>query len=363
MANTYCLPIRFTRIVSKLFSNKDRSMKKSLLVLAVLGTIAGAASAQSAITIYGLIDAGIVNERGGPNGSVTKLTSGVQNGSRLGFKGTEDLGGGLSAKFVVESGFNIDTGTMGQAGPPGSPTAGGLLFGRQAYVGLGGGWGNVLLGRQFTPHYTALDQIDPFGSGLAGNIDNLFPVLIRMNNTIKYTSPEWSGVTGELAYGLGEVPGNNTANRQFGASIGYANGPAVAKLAYHRADDPTGTDHARNWLLGGKWDFGPAAAHIAFQQDKGIAAIDNRDYMLGVTVPIGPGKILASYVRRDDRSVLNADANQWAIGYSHAVSKRTNFYTSYARINNHNGAAFTVGNATDPGTGDKAFNIGVRHIF
>jgi predicted porin len=348
------------RILSKLFSNKDRSMKKSLLLLAVLGAVTGAASAQTSITIYGLVDAGYVYEGGGPNGTVHKLTSGVQNGSRLGFKGNEDLGGGLSAKFLLESGFNIDTGTMGQANPS-APN--GLLWGRQAYVGLGSNWGNVLFGRQFTPHYTALDQIDPFGSGLAGNIDNLFPVLIRMNNTVKYTSPEWIGFTGEAAYGFGEVPGDNTANRTMGASIGYANGPALAKVAYHRIDNATGTDFSNTWLVGGKWDFGVAAAHAAYQLDKGVGEIDNRDWMVGVTVPIGPGKILASYAMHDDRRDLDRDAQQWAIGYSHAVSKRTNFYTSFAKIINSNGAAFTVGNATDPGTGDKAFNIGIRHIF
>ncbi|WP_136413461.1 porin [Herbaspirillum sp. ST 5-3] len=334
-------------------------MKKSLIALAVLGALASAASAQTSTTIYGLVDAGIVNERGGPAGTVTKLTSGVQNGSRLGFKGNEDLGGGLSAKFLLEAGFNVDTGTSGQ---------GGTLFGRQAYVGLGGNWGNLLFGRQYTPLHTALDQVDPFGTGLAGNIENLIPggtgpTGVRMNNTIKYTTPEWSGFAGELAYGLGEVAGNNRANRQWGAAVGYVNGPAVVKLVHHRTENATGTDDARNSMIGGKWDFGVAAAHIAFQRDQGFGTVDNRDYMVGVSAPVGPGKVLASYVRRDDRSALNADAHQWALGYTHAVSKRTNFYTSYARITNKNGAAFTVGNATEAGTGDKAFNVGVRHLF
>ncbi len=340
-------------------------MKKSLIVLAVLGAIASAASAQTSTTIYGIVDAGIVNERGGPAGNVTKLTSGVQNGSRLGFKGNEDLGGGLSAKFVMEAGFNVDSGTSGQ---------GGVLFGRQAYVGLGSHWGNLLFGRQYTPLHTALDQVDPFGTGLAGNIENLFPggpaggpagspSGIRMNNSIKYTSPDWSGFNGELAYGFGEVPGNNKANRQWGAAIGYANGPAVIKLVHQRAEDPTGTDNQRNSMIGGKWDFGVAAIHAAFQKDRGFGAGNNREYMIGASAPIGPGKVLASYIRRDDRSALNRDARQWALGYTHAISKRTNLYTSYARITNDNGAAFTVGNATEAGTGDKAFNIGIRHLF
>jgi predicted porin len=329
-------------------------MKKSLLMLAVLGTFANIASAQTSTSIYGLVDAGIVGERGGPAGSVTKLTSGVQNGSRLGFKGNEDLGGGLSAKFLLEAGFNIDAGTSGQ---------GGILFGRQAYVGLGSGWGNILLGRQYTPQHLALDQIDPFGTGLAGNIENLFPVTIRMNNTIKYTTPEWSGFAGELAYGFGEVPGDNTANRQWGAAVGYAGGPIVAKLVYHRAENALGTDNTHNTLLGGKWDFGLAAIHLAYQEDKGLGTIDNRNYMAGASAPIGAGKVLVSYVNRNDRTGLNRDAHQWALGYIHTVSKRTNFYTSYGQMTNHNGSTLTVGNATETGSGDKAFNVGIRHLF
>ncbi len=340
-------------------------MKKSLIVLAVLGAFSSAASAQTSTTIYGLVDAGIVHERGGPTGNVTKLTSGVQNGSRLGFRGNEDLGGGLSAKFVLEAGFNIDAGTSGQ---------GGVLFGRQAYVGLGSNWGSVLLGRQYTPLHTALDQIDPFGTGLAGNIENLFPggpvgfpaggpSGVRMNNTIKYVAPEWSGITGELAYGFGEAPGDNAANRQIGAAAGYANGPIIVKLVHHRAEDATGADDARNTMIGGKWDFGVAAAHAAFQKDDGLGLTDSREFMVGASAPVGAGKVLASFIRRDDRSALNRDARQWALGYTHALSKRTNFYTSLARITNKNGATFTVGNATEPGTSDKAFNVGVRHLF
>jgi predicted porin len=330
-------------------------MKKSLLALAVLSTFAGIASAQTAITVYGVVDAGIVNERGGPAGSVTKLTSGVQSGSRLGFKGTEDLGGGLAAKFVLESGLSLDTGAFNQ---------GGLAFGRQAYVGLTGGWGAVTLGRQYTPHYLAVVDVDPFQAGLAGYAPNLVSTVLRMNNTIKYTSPSWSGFNGELAYGLGEVPGNNTANRQLGASVGYNNGPLVVKLAYHRADDALGIDRSKNTLLMGKWDFGVAAASLGVNVNKGVGTIDSRDYILGVAAPFGQSTFLASYIRKDDRTGADMDANQWALGYTYAMSKRTNFYTSYARINNHNGAAFTVGNASEqPGTGDKQFNVGIRHAF
>jgi predicted porin len=365
------------------FSIEDKSMKKSLIVLAVLGTFAGTASAQTALTIYGLVDAGIVRESGGPNGSTTKLTGGVQNGSRLGFKGAEDLGGGLAAKFVLESGFDTSSGQSGQ---------GGRLFGRQAYVGLGGNWGNVTLGRQYTPHYLAIADIDPFGVGLAGNALNLIPTVQRTDNTIKYTTPTWSGFVGDLAYAFGEQAGNNSAARQYGVSVGYANGPLVVKLAHQRANGPavapdtlTGFpggiapgDRSRNTFLGGKWDFGVAAASLAYNTNKGgIVAPDTRDWLLGVSVPYGAGTFLASYIRSNDRTATDADAHQWALGYTHAVSKRTNFYASWARISNDRDLTYRVGNATDTGgpvppgqtnpagfaTGDKAFNIGVRHLF
>lgn len=335
-------------------------MKRLLVAIALPVVFAASASAQTSVSIYGLVDAGVVSERGGAAGNVTKLTSGVQSGSRLGFKGTEDLGGGLTAKFVLESGFKIDDGTMGQA----SATApNGLLFGRQAYVGLGSSWGSITLGRQYTPHYLALTQVDPFGAGLAGDAANFIPSELRMNNTIKYTTPEWSGFDGELAYGFGEVPGDTKANRQIGAAVGYANGPVVVKLAHQSIENATGTDRNRNTLLAGKWDFGMAAASLGVDFNKDGAAIDSRDYLVGVSVPFGASTFLASYIHKNDRSAFNRDANQWALGYTYSMSKRTNLYTSYGRVNNKNGATYTVGNATEPGTGDKTFNIGIRHSF
>jgi predicted porin len=113
-------------------------MKKALLALAVLAAFAGTASAQTNVTMYGVLDMALQHENDGVN-STTALDSGIQSGSRLGFKGTEDLGGGLKANFDLEAGVNADTGTSSQ---------GGILFGRQAWVGLSGGFGSLRLGRQ-----------------------------------------------------------------------------------------------------------------------------------------------------------------------------------------------------------------------
>ncbi|RZI40077.1 porin [Herbaspirillum sp. HC18] len=336
-------------------------MKKSLLALAVLSAFAGAASAQSNVTIYGIVDAGVVREFGTPvgtpaaAGSAWKLVGGGESGSRLGFKGSEDLGGGLSANFALENGFNVDNGTLGQ---------GGLLFGRQAFVGLSAkSWGAINFGRQYAPIFLSLDSIDPFGTGLAGASYNLMGTAVRMNNTIKYSTPNLGGFSADLAYGFGEVAGNTSASRQIGFSANYAAGPVAVTLAYHNTNNATNTNQTKLTLLGGAYNFGVAKAYLAFETEKDDAALDQRDWLVGVTVPVGAGSLMASYIRKDDRAAASRDANQIALGYNYSLSKRTDLYTSVARIDNKNGASYTVGNATESGTTDKAFNVGVRHRF
>ncbi|HEX7647654.1 MAG TPA: porin, partial [Noviherbaspirillum sp.] len=133
------------------------AMKNSLHLFTLLTVVAGGAAAQTAVSVYGLMDLGVVAESGGPGGSLLKLTSGISAGSRIGFRGTEDLGDGLKAKFVIESGIAADTGGV---------TQGGLVYGRQAFVGLDGHFGSLTAGRQYAPHFLAIDDIDPFGTGL-----------------------------------------------------------------------------------------------------------------------------------------------------------------------------------------------------
>ena len=128
-------------------------MKKAVLAAAVLAGMSASALSQNNVQIYGLLDSAIVHESGGPKGSATKLESGVSNGSRLGFRGNEDLGDGLSALFVLEAGILIDTGASDQHG---------LLFGRQAFVGVRKkDFGTLAIGRQYTPIYQTLTMIDP----------------------------------------------------------------------------------------------------------------------------------------------------------------------------------------------------------
>ncbi|WP_319633465.1 porin [Janthinobacterium sp. FT14W] len=360
---------------------KEIAMKKTLITLAVLAAATGVAQAQSSVVIYGTVDAGFVSERGGVNGNVNKLDSGVASASRLGFKGTEDLGSGLSALFLLESGFSVDNGQQDVAG---------TLFNRQAYVGLSSKTtGTLTLGRQYTPWYNTLSKVaDPFAAGYAGSAKNLFPSNTRTSNTVLYTSPNFNGFDGDVAYTFGENADSNKIGRKIGASVGYSNGPLNARLAYNNTSNDTATTEAgsgRNWLAAANYDFAVAKAYVAYGVNKGAnsanhnnadrfaysltqasaaPSIDSNNILVGATVPVGPaGTVMASFIRTNDKTAANADADQWALGYSYALSKRTSTYASYAKIKNKNNAGYTVGNNSNVGTGDKAFNVGVRHSF
>ncbi|MRV72619.1 porin [Duganella sp. FT92W] len=331
-------------------------MNKSLIAATLAAVFPFAALAQSNVAIYGVVDAGLVRETGGPAGNVTNLSSGMASGSRIGFKGKEDLGGGLAATFLLENGFNADTGAAGQ---------GGLLFGRQVFVGLQGGFGAVTLGRQYTPYYKALRDVgDPFGAvSLAGRAGNLMATNTRTDNLVEYVTPSLAGFTADVAYGAGETAGNSAKNRTLNGALAYAQGPLNVQLAYHRLDNAAATDRTRNTLLAASYNFGPVTAQGGVAVNRGAGTASSRDMVLGVTVPLHTGKLLASHVRHDDRTIAGKDASQWGIGYNYPLSKRTDIYSAYARIHNHKGSGFTVGNATDKGSGDTAFDLGLRHTF
>lgn len=339
-------------------------MKKSLLALAVLSAFAGAASAQTSVTVYGVVDMALQHENnGGAAGSKTALDSGIESGSRLGFKGSEDLGGGLKANFDLEMGVNADNGTSSQ---------GGLTFGRQAWVGLSGNFGSVNFGRQYAPIFIATDSVDPFDAGIisgqagsgtsSSGILGLFGTPFRTNNTVNYTTTNLGGFTGSAAYSFGEVAGNNSANRQIGLSGTYANGPALATVAYHKANDALG-NATKILFVGGTWDFKVVKAAAAYgKTTTDLNTVDNKTAMLGVTVPVGPGNILGSWVHQKNDLVGGGKSNQLAVGYTYAMSKRTDLYTSYSRTANDandNAGGLAAGN----GLTDKLFNVGIRHKF
>ncbi len=360
-------------------------MNKTIIAAAAFALTAGAAQAQTNVTIYGIMDAGLLHESGGVAGSVTKVGSGIGSASRIGFRGTEDLGGGMTALFTLENGTRIDTGEVDAAG---------TLFNRQAFVGIKGKAGMLTLGRQYTPWHQALAQVgDPFATGYAGGSKNVFPDFganVRTSNTVMYTTPTVSGLTGDIAYAFGEQAGSSKSGRNIGASVGYVKGPMNVRVAYnHKNSDvaaapgvtPVVRGNASNKLIAANYDFKVVKAYAAFSADKGFnasplgnannpyggarptASTDGNEILLGVIAPVGPGNVVATVMRKDDKTAFNQDARSYGIGYLYGLSKRTTIYTVYGHMVNKNGAGYTVANNTDAGTGDTAFNLGVRHTF
>lgn len=213
-------------------------MKKSLLVLASLGAFAGIAHAQSSVTLYGLIDEGFNYTSNVKGNDAFQLESGDLQGSRWGLKGNEDLGNGLRAIFQLENGFNVNTGALGQ---------GGLEFGRQAYVGLASNTAGALtLGRQYD---SVVDDLAPLtaNGNWAGelfshpfdndNTDNSF----RINNSVKYTSVNYSGFQFTGLYGFSNTAGAFSDNSAWSLGATYANGPLSVAAAYLNLSHPGAT--------------------------------------------------------------------------------------------------------------------------
>ncbi len=265
----------------------------------------------------------------------------------------------MKALFVLETGIAADTGGFNQ----------GAGFARQSFLGLQSDAGTLTLGRQYTPFFLTLNGVaDPFASGLAGNAQNLIPHSgIRMNNAVKYASPIFSGISAEVAYGFGEsTAGADRASRNVGGSIGYSDGTLNVRLAHHIANNSTtGTTDDTSTILAANYKFEVAKVFAAYSDnDVQVSGRGkSRDLLIGVSVPLGNHTFIASYINKDGRSATNWDARQIGLGYTYALSKRTNLYAAWASIDNKNGAPYTVGNNSETGTGDRAVNLGVRHTF
>jgi predicted porin len=248
-------------------------MKKAIIALAVLAQCSAAAFAQSSVTMYGVVDLGVSVDRGGVTGTSTRLTSGMATQSRWGFRGTEELGGGLNALFVIEGGFSADKG---------SSTQNNTLFGRTTIVGLHGGFGTVTLGLQDTPYFTTLNVVvDPMRNGVGRSNNLMAHSGYRARNSVLYRSNDLSGFSGDLMYSAGEVAGDNSAGRALGGSFGYSRAALNVRLAHHHRNNDTAllknTEDAKNTLLGANYNVGPAKAYFGYSIDKGpgSAALNN----------------------------------------------------------------------------------------
>ena len=357
-------------------------MKKSLIALAVLAA-SGAAMAQSSVTLYGVADAGVTYLNGADNWS--GVTSGNNLTSRLGFRGTEDLGGGLKANFVLEGGFNLDTGD----GKSGGATDSGFQFKRQSTVGLAGNFGEVRLGRELTAAYNATARYDVFGGVGIGQsrlwadgdvVDanaNASAVTTnqRISNALTYVSPSFSGFKVGVNYGFGETTNGNSDSSYMGAGLMYDNGPLSLGLGLERLNNGANSVAVSDidaWSLGGSYDFGVAKLLAGYRESKVDRATGENKrlgYYVAATAPVGAGTVRVSYNRYENELAnLKEKADQFAIGYVYGLSKRTSVYGTYAYIKNKDGAnLYTLGSSTQGGLknngSQQGVQVGVSHAF
>jgi predicted porin len=236
--------------------------------------------------------------------------------------------------------------------------------------------------------YNALNVIDPFGINLAGDAQKIFGYglykqdpLARTDNTISYATANLNGFSASVSYGLGEQAGQNSTLRNVGFGAQYVNGPVNVQFAYQDSKTvdlnqvgftKAGTtvfgaakSDIKTAFIGGTYDFGIAKAHLAYADTKvevaNKADQKDRNYLVGVSAPVGAaGTVLASYVRNDVTELNKGTSNQYALGYTHSLSKRTNLYTSYSYLKNDDNVAL---NAYANGEAVRKLNVGVRHQF
>ena len=385
-------------------------MKKSLTALAAL-TVTGLACAQSSVTLFGVVDAGVSYQSATSRNAITGITSKQSqwslansgyNSSRIGFRGTEDLGGGLAASFWLEAPITNDDGATGIAN-----------FNRRSTVSLSGGFGEVRLGRDYTATFWNDTVFDPFGTNGSGT--NVISTVggstgignsnyARASNMVAYfLPPNLGGFYGQVQYSLNEnvrtsatdltAATSSSAGRYIGGRFGYANGPLDVALSAGQnvAVDTTAlTRKVQTVNLGASYDFGPVKlfGELSNVQNKFDTGLTNthdsyKGYLIGATVPVGPGLIRASYsaVRYNEGATglygEDPRVNKLALGYVHNLSKRTALYATVARVSNRNDAAYTGSLTAASTTGygstgvgytglpksSTGYDFGIRHAF
>lgn len=329
-------------------------MKKSIVALAVLAA-SGASFAQS-VTLYGLADVWfgtVKTETAGVSASTTQLTSGGVSSSRWGMKGSEDLGGGLKANFLLEQGFTLDDGKA-----KGTNQA----FERQSYVGFSGGFGEVKLGKV----WTAYDDVSGasngmFDSGALAPMNVIFEsVMYSANpgNTIYYATPTMGGFGAAVSYSLDEAAAGGTAVTSL--NVTYGAGPVAVQFGYQNEDLDAGNNDTKYMRLGGSYDLGMAVAKATYGKVSNVGNVngaDTSEYQLGVDVPVSSAlTVSASYAKSDDNAAAGDQTSKgYGIAAAYTLSKRTFLYTGYT--NNK----FSQGAAADDTV--KAFALGVQHKF
>ncbi|EKD97557.1 MAG: hypothetical protein ACD_23C00866G0001 [uncultured bacterium] len=349
--------------------------------------------AQSSVTLYGVADAGVTYLNGADNWS--GVTSGNNLTSRLGFRGVEDLGGGLKANFVIEGGFNLDNGD-GASGYAGAKAGDGFQFKRRSTIGLAGGFGEVRMGRELTAAYNATARYDVFGSVGLGqsrlwadggvvdasgtpaanqNVGNRVTTNQRISNALTYVSPDFSGFKVGVNYGFGETTNGNSDSGYMGAGLMYDNGPLSLGLGLERLNSGLNSDPVSDidaWSLGGSYNFGVAKLLAGYRESTvDRAAVENKrnGYYVAATAPVGAGTVRVSYNRYENELAnVKTKADQFAIGYVYGLSKRTSVYGTYAYLKQKDftgtGAMYTLGSGGLKTNGSQqGVQVGVSHAF
>ena len=390
-------------------------MHKTVIALAIAGLAAAPAFADSNVTIYGVVDYGFM-ARSGDSGlrtstggcvhpgnclSKQEFASGISVPSRLGFKGSEDLGNGTKAIFELEMGFLADNGTNSIGAPsPGSsggsvPNTGPFAR-RHSWVGLTGGWGTVVGGRVDGARYGVVGRYDPFEQGGVANAASLQVHATRADNAIAYITPNFEGLYAVLAYTSSligqEVAGNGSggnstncptsANGTYDTRLwviqpNYVQGPLSVTLNYeHATAHNSPCDNKINiYVAGASYDFGVAKLtgyweHVKTDTSGGTptsgALSDQTSWLIGAVVPITENdSVRASYVDYTDHTAAADSCRKWGIGGRHFLSKRTNFYADFASISQRDKGHCTIyptptGASADSGAGSNEFGVGTR---
>lgn len=355
-------------------------MKKSIVALAVLGSFASVASAQSSVTLFGVIDVAARYTKA--NGQTLKsLATDGNTNSRLGVRGEEDLGGGLKAGFWVEGMLSADAGT----------TDGSRFWGRRSTISLNGEFGEVRLGRNKTAAQLQIEAFDPTSTTGLGKANQLYSTLTtdgatknaaglstqpkaeigRYDNLVSYSLPgNLGGFYGVVEAAAGEGASNG---KMFGGRAGYLAGPLHVSAAYLEAG--VGTKFKLT-TFGGSYDLGTFKPSLTVSTTKFGAAKQNI-ITAAVTAPLGAGSVWASWTKADANDAAEAlvdaskknlgvgDATHLSAGYIYNLSKRTALYTTVSKIENKGSGTFGVLNTPKvaAGGGSGGFDVGMRHSF
>lgn len=341
-------------------------MKVSTLAACALAGLSTNALAQSSVTLYGVIDMAVQSARTG-GATTNRVESSSVAPTRFGFQGAEDLGGGTQAIFRLESGFYADTGVLGN---------GGALFGREAWAGLKGSFGQIQAGVNYTPLFLSyvaysLGELNTLGWGNATNNFVFVPAALA-SNSIRYTSPTFAGATLRAFYSAGNENAAGQpkdAGKSSSVGLNYKLGQFsidgdYLQQDYVNAATLTTTELAhtgRYWLLGASYDFGVVKPAFLYQAHHGapdVAAAnrttyanpDNHFYEVNALVHVTPtGTVLVSYGQYKQLATSTGDARSYALRYDYRLSKRSGLYAGVTRVANESTASFTAAPANGPG--------------